>query len=272
MKGGKRHQGYTIVEVMVVLAVSGVMFVIAASFVSGKQAKTAFNQGVTTLASDIQGNIESVVDGQYTDIPLSCSINAGAPRTLSFTSGTAQGTNPACTFLGELIHFRPADTATDYDLVYLAGAKEGSASVTIPSIADSGITPVTHAHSTIDLTKTQTIPQGLQVTAMTVKYKNVTDMTDVTGYNFGIVQTQGTADTTGLSDYASGAQSVTLIVSPGLESSDSYATNMSAVNTYEAQCVLITVTDGTRTALVKVGDNGNQLKATADFSGSTATC
>lgn len=54
MKGGKSPLGYTVVEVMIVLAVSGIMFLVAANFINGKQQKTSFANGVNEMASRIQ--------------------------------------------------------------------------------------------------------------------------------------------------------------------------------------------------------------------------
>ena len=68
MNGGKRPLGYTIIEVMIVLAVSGVMFIIAASFISGKQESTAFTEGANEFASQLQQTIAEVADGQYSDV------------------------------------------------------------------------------------------------------------------------------------------------------------------------------------------------------------
>ena len=59
MLGGRnRHSkqpfGYTIVEVMIVLAVSSAMFLIAANFINGKQERTAFSQGSNEMVSQLQ--------------------------------------------------------------------------------------------------------------------------------------------------------------------------------------------------------------------------
>ncbi|MEO7364578.1 MAG: prepilin-type N-terminal cleavage/methylation domain-containing protein [Candidatus Saccharimonadales bacterium] len=276
MKGGRRHQGYTIVEVMVVLAVSGVMFLIAASFTAGKQAKTAFNQGVNSLAFDIQADIDAVVDGQYTDVPLRCSVNEGPPRTLRFElpdNTTKQGTNQQCTFLGILLHFRVDrsdgnDPLSNYDLVYLAGAKTDTGGGNLTQLSHSAITPVSGA---VNLTKAKLIPQGLQVAAVRVLYNNgVTDTYDGDHYNFGIIQNYGSLDTVNPSSYASGAQTISLIVDTSLGPNDANLLTQSTVK--PATRVIICLTDGVRKAHVTVGDNGNQLKAVADFTGVDLIC
>jgi prepilin-type N-terminal cleavage/methylation domain-containing protein len=273
MKGGKRHQGYTIVEVMIVLAVSGVMFIIAANFVSGKQARTAFTQGTASLASDIQGAIEAVVDGQYTDVPLSCSVVSGAPRKLSFASaGTdKQGANQDCTFLGELFHFSGSTPLKTYDIVYLAGAKTNATGGPLTSLANSAISPITTANGTINLTKTQAVPQSLEVSAMQVTYTNGVVQTDTSHFNFGVIQGQGTLNSADPSLYDSGAQTVGLVVDPTLGTSHDAADV--AENTIKtANSVIICLTDGTRKSQITIGDNGNQLKATAIFHNLAAIC
>ena len=79
MLGGKNKQplGYTIIEVMIVLAVSGLMFIIAATFINGKQQRATFTAGVNEMASELQNVIEQVNDGSYADVPLNC-VSAGA--------------------------------------------------------------------------------------------------------------------------------------------------------------------------------------------------
>src|SRR4051812_28553600 len=105
MNGGKLPLGYTVIEVMIVLAVSGLMFVIATNFISGKQAKTSFTAGSNELASKVQDLIGEVNDGKYSDIPLSCSANIGGPTSVSDGAPDAetQGTNPQCVFLGKIL-------------------------------------------------------------------------------------------------------------------------------------------------------------------------
>lgn len=273
MKGGKRHQGYTIVEVMIVLAVSGVMFIIAAQFVSGKQAKTAFNQGTTSMASDIQGAIQSVVDGNYTDVPLSCTIVSGAPRKLNFVpaGSDTQGANQDCTFLGELFHFSGAPPLKSYDIVYLAGAKTDVGGAPLTSLTHSALSPITTANGTVDLTKTQTIPQGLEVSAMQVTYTNGAVQTDTSGFNFGVVQGQGTINSSDPTLYDSGAQTVGLVVDPTLGTT-SNAVDVAENTIKTATSVIICLTDGSRKSQITIGDSGNQLKATATFSNLAAIC
>lgn len=107
MKGVKQPLGYTIIEVMIVLAISGLMFLIAANFISGKEESTSFTEGTNEFVTDMQSVINQVTDGQYSDISFQCVSSGG---TLSFPSGGSQGTNPACVFLGKFLYFPQGQT------------------------------------------------------------------------------------------------------------------------------------------------------------------
>lgn len=64
MNGGYQSRGYTIVEVLIFMAVSGLMFVMAVVFVSGKQANAEFRQGLYVVNSDIRSVINDVANGR----------------------------------------------------------------------------------------------------------------------------------------------------------------------------------------------------------------
>lgn len=273
MKGGKQPLGYTIVEVLIVLAVSGVMFVIAASFVSGKQARASFQQGTRTLTATIQSSIEAVIDGQYTDVPLTCSVLA-APRSLHFSAGSSatQGTNSDCTFLGQLLHFNVTDSTigsaptSNYEVVTLAAAKFGSSSTTLTSLSDSALTTVTPEHGAVNLSRKQRVPQNLTVEGMKVFFVgplgSIIPKPDI--YDIGFVQGLGSTDGTLPTSYASGAQSISLIaddtIGAGKLPSD-LGNHLSQSTAKPVSKAVICITDGDRHASITIGGNSNQLSA-----------
>jgi hypothetical protein len=111
MSVGSKSQGYTIMEVMIFLAVSGFMFVIAATFISGKQAKAEFRQGMTSANNAIQNVINNVNDGFYpSGANFKCtSDDTGgrpqlAPPNVGATTST-QGTKKGCVFMGKVVMF-----------------------------------------------------------------------------------------------------------------------------------------------------------------------
>lgn len=123
MKQGGRYakasEGFTIVETMIVLAVSAGLFVIATLYVGGKQAKTEFQVGVRDIQTEIQQIINQTASGYYGVKDTTCS--AGPSGDVTFSAGTTKlGTNGECIFIGKAI---VVDSTKLY--VYpLAGARQ----------------------------------------------------------------------------------------------------------------------------------------------------
>ncbi|MHB1865526.1 MAG: pilus assembly FimT family protein [Candidatus Saccharimonadales bacterium] len=103
----KAGAGFTIVETMIFLGISALMFVLAIGAMSGKQQQTEFDTSVGTLKSELNqvlsdvsvGNFIDQINGNY----ASCSGASGRP----VISLSAAITNPdgTCTAIGEIIEF-----------------------------------------------------------------------------------------------------------------------------------------------------------------------
>jgi prepilin-type N-terminal cleavage/methylation domain-containing protein len=98
--------GYTIIEVLVVLAVSGVILASAIIIVGGLQPQTQFSQS----AFDMQSKIESVIRGTGNTLfpnveKYDCTTGGNArPRLVAASGGShTAGTSQACIFLGRAI-------------------------------------------------------------------------------------------------------------------------------------------------------------------------
>lgn len=269
MLGGKNQKplGYTIIEVMIVLAVSGVIFLIAANFINGKQARTAFNQGVNGMASRIQDVIEQVTDGQYSDIPFNCA--AGTPLSISDTGSTnTQGTNTGCVFIGKFFQFDSASNPpSSYNIFSLAANRSATS-------LDGSVTPVrsnSGSPQTVDLTIRQNIPQnltisstGVTITAGGNTYPNI--------YGFGFAQSQGTPGAVS-GTYASGAQTISLVYVPNLTSAVNETGAITTItgNVTTADSAAFCLTDGLRYAQISVGlNNAAQLSVKVEMRGTTA--
>ncbi len=263
MKGGKLPRGYTIVEVMIVLAVSGVMFLMAANFISGKQSKTSFQLGSNELSSRIQAIIEEVTDGHYSDIPLTCSADS-VKLTLAATASVKQGANPYCVFLGKLVHFSAGGAPNKYEVFSIISARTGTDLVTpINDLGATGNSRLRAAYQpgVVDLTKQATVPQNLEVRTGKM---TVTDTNNAphTVYNIGFIQGLGAIDN--VSGYKSGAQTLSMVYVPTISADNmniaAAAVEIKAGNIQAATKATICVTDGKRSANINLGGtNSSQL-------------
>jgi len=104
----KTNTGFTIVEVIIVLAVSAALALMGLLLVGGRQNSTQFQVAANDMQQQLQQIINETVNGYYPNNGnITCTGNsasstpAGGPF---FATGTAgQGTNTGCIFLGKII-------------------------------------------------------------------------------------------------------------------------------------------------------------------------
>src|SRR3972149_6946468 len=105
----RSRDGYTIAELLMVVAITGVLFVSAMIAFTGQQAETEFNQAMQDISSKIQSYATEVSSGGVPDIEgYRCDI-AGNERPVLIPSGPGGGigTNEKCLFLGRAIQVTP---------------------------------------------------------------------------------------------------------------------------------------------------------------------
>ena len=109
---GRVKQGYTILETMIVIGVSAVMFITAVAAFSGSQQDVQFSQSIRDLESKIQDVINDVSVGFFNnDGSIACSEASAAGDRLDLVYDASlsaqQGSNNECIFVGKAIQFAP---------------------------------------------------------------------------------------------------------------------------------------------------------------------
>lgn len=115
--------GFTLVESMIVLAVTGVLFVSLAGMVSGQQAKARFKSAMTDITTQIQSQINEVSTGYYPNAGnFQCQTIGGNP--VLSNGASALGENSDCTFLGRAMMYGiPGTDPEQYMVQTLVGAR-----------------------------------------------------------------------------------------------------------------------------------------------------
>lgn len=256
MLGGKNKQhrqplGYTIVEVMIVLAVSGFMFIIAANFINGKQEKAAFTQGSNDMGSKLQKIVEDVTDGHYSDVPLTCG-QSGSSLSASASGSAPQGETANCVFLGKILRFDNAGGSQKdhYQVFSVAAARS------ITTFPNSLVAAVS------GLTTEAVVPQSLYVASMRVVDTSNGNHDDVN--NIGFVQGIGNVDGDGV--YLTQAQQPVQLAFAN--TSNGNVGSIAGTTIQPAKYATICLTDGSRYAQILIGGtagsdfargNNNQL-------------
>jgi prepilin-type N-terminal cleavage/methylation domain-containing protein len=100
--------GFTIVEVLIVLAVSSILFISAVNLIDGRQARAEFTTGSNDELQQMQQLINETASGYYPNSgDFTCTGSAAGPVSLSLAAhgSTSQGSNAGCIFLGKVIQF-----------------------------------------------------------------------------------------------------------------------------------------------------------------------
>ena len=242
MRGVIRAAGYTIIEVMIVLAVSGAIFFVAYNSISGKQADTAFTIGTNEFATQLRTIISQIQNGQYTDVSIGCDSSGSS---ITFDSSASISKNN-CVFIGKFLHFSLSGDNTKYEIFSVVGA--GSAS----TLANAKPTPVTTSAAkptNPELTTQESMPQNLQITSI----KNISKAGTVMATYWGI----GFFQSLGVSDANGTAQPVYLSYSKTLDNNmnkDTAAQQLTSSSLAQTNSATICITDGSRYATVLLGD------------------
>lgn len=115
--------GYTIIEVMIVLAVSAALFAAAITGYINQNRRTQFSESVQTFAQNLQDLINDNDTGYYSSKEnFGCTAgNIGFPTVTS--SAASRGTNSSCVFLGKALQLAPTDNSSAYDALTVVGRR-----------------------------------------------------------------------------------------------------------------------------------------------------
>lgn len=218
MKGGYKAGGFTIIETLIVLAVSSTMLISIISMINGQQGKSQFNQAINSVTQQLQQTIDDVANGYYPTSNISCSSSAGLPVITSVNSGL--GSNQDCVLVGKVIQFDSTDPVNQkfiaYPMVDLrTGANVNSRIAISPGFAGHLAVPDNSVKTSLDA-------------GLAIVYSGQTGATTGT-VGFGIIM--GNAYNSGTGPDISGGQSTNLYTITNTKSTNSSTTNVDIIDT-----------------------------------------
>lgn len=197
-----RPSGFTIVEVLIVLAVTGMLFVSIMLLLGGRQNKTEFSVGSREIGSQIQQLINEAQTGYSGASNLRCDASSGS-GTLRLTNSTNQeGTNADCIFIGKTLIFR-GDTVYTFPM---AGARKSSSGKEVSTPLEARATAIapdqtTNAGFTASAMQTTKLPVGFS-------FYSAAYTKDGNGMPSTSVDSFGTAYLSSLSDFSGDGKDV----------------------------------------------------------------
>lgn len=174
-----KQAGYTIVEVMIFLAISSVLLLSAIGMFSGRIQRTQFSQSAQALDSQIKSVANESSTGTYPSTPaFNCVVVAGQPVTNPFVSGS-QGSRTDCIFAGKIINFgalsgtctTPMTSASciNLDVYTVVGRRLVPATNQVSTSLTGATGAAPRIVQTPNLTQTINLGYGTRVTSVSLK-------------------------------------------------------------------------------------------------------
>ncbi len=269
-----RARGYTIVEVMIFLAVSASLFVVAAALISGQQGKSEFNQSLNDIESKIRDVSNDVSNGFYPNTnSFKCTTDGtGSGPTISVNAGNTQGTNLGCIFIGRVLHFGVSGTSgVGYNLYTVAGQRliGGAGSNEVTSLLETKPVAVaidSNGKSAVNAIDSLTLQSRMIVSKM--YYTIGATTTNITALGFF-----STFSSYANGNLSSGSQSVQLVPIPGPTTTplntltsqtaadliDSFASGAYDSNPVNGVVICFVSSGSNQYGQITIGSNGREL-------------
>ena len=151
MKFGRDLAGYTMFEVTIVLAISGILLFSAVQLFRGQSAETGFDQAVHDINSELTTRIKKVSTSYFPDSETYQCIARPRP-TLSPAAGGSQqqGSNQECIYLGVAIEAVPQ--TSDFYFYTVLGSRTDLSGAPITEFSLANPEPIIGQNDGPDLT------------------------------------------------------------------------------------------------------------------------
>ncbi len=202
-----KEVGFTIFETMIVLAVTGALFVAIAATLSGRQNEAEFIHAIQDAQAHVQQVINQVSDGYYSsNNNFSCTNNSNIV-TINPGNNT-QGTNFGCELLGSVIQFGVLNTSPEQYQIYTIAGLQGSTAGANSPYQNADPTVVQVGGNFANYTVTKSLEYGLTTSKMQINNGGSTPPTPIGAVGFLM---EPGSSSGGISGYNSGTQSIDLV-------------------------------------------------------------
>ena len=218
MKSGLKQgvdAGFTIVEVLAVLAVSGAILLSAILLVNGRQSQTQFTTAINNEKTQIQQTINDVINGYYPN-----NSNFSCSNGVVSSGSNNQGTNSGCIFLGKVLQFAPSPSVSPQNFeIYTIYGQQTSSGQEVSSYQLANAQVLTQSNLSGSL------ENGLTVTAM-----SYCDNGGTCSHNIGALAFLSSLASYSGGSLVSGAQQLNLIPVPDVQLNQTIATATTNIN------------------------------------------
>lgn len=270
-------RGYTIIEVMIFLAVSGFMFILAAVFINGKQAQVVYQQSMQAAGATLTNVINNVANGEYQPLPdnVMCVVSGSGTPQFQVNNGdqSSQGSNGGCLFMGKVLQFGTSSDLTNYKTYTVAGrqfAAGNSNLEPVQTFANAMPLVAEGSNPQFDLTESDALEQGLNFDSayecdVTCSGSNLTQIGGV-----GFFGSFGSYSASAAGSQSSGAQTVSILAMPVTSDMANTIDHLNTTGDNNAltsqQYIVLCFKLGNKPGSVQIGgQNGQQTSVSVNF-------
>jgi prepilin-type N-terminal cleavage/methylation domain-containing protein len=273
-------QGFTVIEVLIVLAITGLLFATTAALLAGKQNQTAFDQAIRQTQSQIQQVINEVAIGYFPNIGSIRCTSGGSGPNITTAAGTGQGANAGCIFLGKAMQFGVGSDPERFVVHTIAGLQKDGAGNEVTSLTSAkpkAVAPSSAEPGVPDADTTDALQEGLTVYRMWYNNGSGDKKIGEVAFMNSLAPASGGA-------VVSGSQQVVVVPiddnalkstigKTATDGVDAVNSSMATSPTDPTGGVFICFVSGgtTQSGLITIGNNGRQLAVTLDIK-SDKTC
>ena len=191
------------------MAITGGLFISAATMISGRTAKTQFEQSINQMTGQIRQQINDVASGYYPNNANFQCTASGADFTIT-AGAKEQGTNSGCVFLGKALYFGVQGTDPEQYVSFpVAALQRNAAGEEITSIAAAKpavIYPAAPQTNAPNSSQTTPLQYGLKVSKMyhSGNPNNASNQIGAVAFLSSLGQYNGT-------ELVSGSQQITMV-------------------------------------------------------------
>lgn len=162
------ESGYSIIEVMIFLAITGLLFASAVVGIGGSQRQAEYSQAVRDFETQIKDVMNDISNGYYPEYTgVGCTVTANTIRFVTLTSNSTNGpgTNQECMNIGKSLMFNLNGNTDSFGVSTIVGINPGvgsSVDLSLDSLAPT--MAYNESDPTFDLTVNKPIRYGARVT------------------------------------------------------------------------------------------------------------
>jgi len=276
-----RDGGFTVIEVLIVLAITGALFVSAAVAISGRQNQTAFDQAIRQVQSQVQQTVNEVAAGYFPN-KASFQCTAGGSGPLLSAGSAGQGTNSGCIFLGKAMQFKVAGTTPEQFTIYtVAGLQKTAAGSEVATLSEARpmlVAPGTMHPTYPDNSLSDSLQNGLTTARMwydngsgAVEIGAIAFVNSLAQYSSGsIVSGSGQVDVVAATGTAIGANRATTIDQLNSDGSNRIATGV--LNPSGGVFICFQSGGTKQYGIIKIGGDSRELSVTLRMKNDGGTC